>query len=416
MEGEVCKIVTSSYFLSAKDYHENVITRVVFSGINYDEWVRKAPEEGSENEDDWRTVNAMVTLWIFNTIEPRLRSSITHREIAKDLWDIIKARFIAKSEVRVKQLKEELMKYKQRDMSLETYYGKLQVIWEDLSNYEYKPVFICRKCKWMHIRTDVVYDRDRVKESRREAMGFTVNTRRTQLRGDSRNNNRGSLCTHCNKSGHDAGTCYQLHGYHEWWLENYGKGRRNTPFQQPYKNKASYGRGASVNAVSHTTQPVEANAINGLSKEQWEKLVRMLGEKPEETRLNVPPCLVGLPNGKLVMADQEGSIALTENMALHGVLYVKELKCNLISVSQLIDELNYYDDVLFYDDDDRVSETEECAIELMEEHGTEIGVAESFTEAKEESIVHDNHAEVREESSVEATKTHEEEVVNICQA
>lgn len=41
MEGEVCKIVTSSYFLSAKDYHENVITRVVFSGINYDEWVRK---------------------------------------------------------------------------------------------------------------------------------------------------------------------------------------------------------------------------------------------------------------------------------------------------------------------------------------------------------------------------------------
>lgn len=111
----------------------------------------KAPEEGSENEDDWRTVNAMVTLWIFKTIEPRLRSSITHREIAKDLWDIIKARFIAKSEVRVKQLKEELMKYKQRDMSLETYYGKLQVIWEDLSNYEYKPVFICRKCKWMHM-------------------------------------------------------------------------------------------------------------------------------------------------------------------------------------------------------------------------------------------------------------------------
>ena len=40
------------------------------------------------------------------------------------------------------------------------------------------------------------------------------------------------------------------------------------------------------------------------------------------------------------MADQERSISLTENMALHGVLYVKEFKCNLISVSQLIDELN----------------------------------------------------------------------------
>ena len=42
--------------------------------------------------------------------------------------------------------------------------------------------------------------------------------------------------------------------------------------------------------MSHTTQPVEANAINGLSKEQWEKLVRMLGEIPEETRLNGKTC------------------------------------------------------------------------------------------------------------------------------
>ncbi|CAN6930392.1 unnamed protein product, partial [Brassica oleracea] len=96
----------------------------------------------------------------------------------------------------------------------------------------------------------------------------------------------------------------------------------------------------------------------------------MLGEKTEGTRLNgkkcrddwivdsdashhmtglldclfdihtVAPCLVGLPNGKLVMADQEGSVRLTDTLTLHSVLYVKELKCNLILVSQLIDELN----------------------------------------------------------------------------
>lgn len=42
----------------------------------------------------------------------------------------------------------------------------------------------------------------------------------------------------------------------------------------------------------------------------------------------------------MVIADQEGSVALTENLTLHSVLYVEELKCNLISVSQLIDELN----------------------------------------------------------------------------
>lgn len=72
----------------------------------------KAPKEGSEEEEDWMTVNAMVISWIFNTIDPKLRSSITHREIAKDLWESIKARFSAKSEVRVQQLKEELMNLK----------------------------------------------------------------------------------------------------------------------------------------------------------------------------------------------------------------------------------------------------------------------------------------------------------------
>lgn len=446
MEGTVSKIVKSPYALSTKDDPENVITRVVFDGRNYEEWVRKVstglrakrklgfidgtvkyPGEGSEEEEDWLTVNAMVTSWIFNTIDPKLRSSITHRENAKELWDSIKARFSAKSEVRVQQLKEQLMNCKQRDMSLETYYGRLQVIWEDLSNYEFKAVCSCGGCKcqgcscdfvrqletarekeklhqfclgldaslYGNVRTAIVNtdplpsidhaysmvareeqmrssDRDRVKETRGEAVAFAVNTGGTQLRGDSRG--RGSVCTHCNKTGHDAGTCYQLHGYPEWWLEKYGKGR-GKPSQgggvtSSARNKVGNGRGAIVNTVSHVTSSSEGHAMTGLNKDQWDKLVRLLGEKPEEARLTgkscrddwivdsgashhmtgaveclfdvhtVTPCLVGLPNGKLVIADQEGSVALTDKMTLHSVLFVKELKCNLISVSQLIDELN----------------------------------------------------------------------------
>ena len=166
MEGADKKVVTSPYALSTKDDPENVITKVVLNRRNYDEWVRKirtglrakknlgfvdgtvkVPEEGSEEEEDWLTVNAMVPSWIFNTIDPKLRSSITHREIAKELRDSIKARFSAKSEVKVQQLKEELMNCKQRDVSLKTYYGKLHVIWEDLSNYEFKPVCSCGGCK-----------------------------------------------------------------------------------------------------------------------------------------------------------------------------------------------------------------------------------------------------------------------------
>ncbi|CAN7026655.1 unnamed protein product, partial [Brassica oleracea var. botrytis] len=300
------------------------------------------------------------------------------------------------------------MNCKQRDMSLETYYGKLQVIWEDLSNYEYKHVCSCGGCKcqgctcdfvrqlkiarereklhqlcigldaslYGNIRTAIVNteplpsvdhaysmvareeqmrfsDRDRVKEERGEAMAFAVNT--------PRNNNRGGYCTHCNKTGHDTAGCYQLHGYPEWWVEKYGKGRGGKTSQQgsgaaPARNKGSYGRGATVNAVSHVGLSADAHEVTELTKDQWDKLVKLLGEKTEETRLTskncrddwivdsgashhmtgmveglfdihtVAPCLVGLPNGKLVMADQEGSVILTNNLTLHSVLYVKELK------------------------------------------------------------------------------------------
>lgn len=45
---------------------------------------------------------------------------------------------------------------------------------------------------------------------------------------------------------------------------------------------------------------------------------------------------VGLPNGKQIMVTKEGNVALGENLILTDVLYVPDLKCNLISVSQLL--------------------------------------------------------------------------------
>nr|GMC80237.1 Retrovirus-related Pol polyprotein from transposon TNT 1-94 [Ipomoea batatas] len=50
-------------------------------------------------------------------------------------------------------------------------------------------------------------------------------------------------------------------------------------------------------------------------------------------------CHVGLPNGKTVVATQEGSVRLTDKITLNQVLYVPSLSCNLISVSQLNDDM-----------------------------------------------------------------------------
>ena len=51
------------------------------------------PGEKSGDFEDWWTINSLLVSWIRNTIEPTLRSTISHVEISQDLWNDIKDRF-----------------------------------------------------------------------------------------------------------------------------------------------------------------------------------------------------------------------------------------------------------------------------------------------------------------------------------
>jgi hypothetical protein len=67
----------------------------------------------------------------------------------------------------------------------------------------------------------------------------------------------------------------------------------------------------------------------------------MTGEKRLLKDLsNIFPSPVVLPDGTHTNAVQEGTIALGENMTIKHVLYVPRLTCNLISLAQLIKDLN----------------------------------------------------------------------------
>lgn len=54
---------------------------------------------------------------------------------------------------------------------------------------------------------------------------------------------------------------------------------------------------------------------------------------------DIQSCLVGLPNGEHASAIKEGSIVLEGGLKLDNVLFVPKLTCNLISVSQMMNEL-----------------------------------------------------------------------------
>ncbi|KAK8701321.1 hypothetical protein V6N13_019709 [Hibiscus sabdariffa] len=82
-----------------------------------------------------------------NTIEPSLRSTISHMEVAQELWEDIQECFSIANGPRIQQLKPELTECKQKGLSIVAYYGKLKKLWEELANYEHMPTCKCGLCK-----------------------------------------------------------------------------------------------------------------------------------------------------------------------------------------------------------------------------------------------------------------------------
>ncbi|XP_074303201.1 uncharacterized protein LOC141637628 [Silene latifolia] len=99
------------------------ITQVAFNGNKYDEWSRafhiallakdklgyidgsiSKPAESAAEFKTWHSTNALVTTWIFNSIEPDLRRSIAYRPEAKQVWNKMKQRFCQGNDARVYRL------------------------------------------------------------------------------------------------------------------------------------------------------------------------------------------------------------------------------------------------------------------------------------------------------------------------
>ncbi|KAH9764453.1 hypothetical protein KPL70_001531 [Citrus sinensis] len=319
------KTMMSPYFFSASDNPGTIITQVQLQGTNYDEWARamwtalrakkkfnfvdgtvKQPADDSADLEDWWMVNSMLVSWIQNTIELNLRSTVTYTEVAKLLWDDIKERFSVRNGPRVQQLKYELANCKQRGMTILNYYGKLKMLWEELSNYEQSPACLCavyggvqshilsteplpklNRAYAIVIQEEQVQSMTRAKEEQSEPVAFAVQA----AHGSHDNRDKSSiLCTQCNKTGHEASSCFQLMGYPEWWGErskatrNAGRGRDNSQ-QNGGNNGGGRGGPARANAAQVATgsnnpsgELLEsaASGLSSLSSEQWNTLLNLL--------------------------------------------------------------------------------------------------------------------------------------------
>ncbi|CAH9135505.1 unnamed protein product [Cuscuta epithymum] len=254
----------------------------------------------------------MIVAWMFNTIEPSLRASISYRDVAFDLWRDIKERFSVGNGVKIYQVKSELSDCKQRSgEKIMSYYGRLKKLWDDLDDFDPLPSCDCSGCKCnLTTKLRKRRDDDQVREFLMGLESFYANTRSSLLGieplpslnivysrliqeeevrmitgsqeegtnpmsfavrgntftgrnsgGAARVSNNSIVCTFCSKTGHTEEKCFVKHGYPEGWLErrrgmNKGRG-------QPGNNGGSGGfQSSSTNQqpkanVAHTGEVVK---------------------------------------------------------------------------------------------------------------------------------------------------------------
>ncbi|XP_056693978.1 uncharacterized protein [Spinacia oleracea] len=358
--------LAKDYYLGSSDAPGNLITPIKLRGAkNYDEWstsVRRAliskrkfgfidgkikePTTDPDKLADWIAIHSMLVSWIKNTVEESLRSTVGDFDDASVLWLHLKKRFCVVSGTRVCQLKSTLGACKQGgNESIDEYYGRLSIILNDLVNYARVPKCVCGCCK-CGISTQVAEIREedhlhhfligldkpyeairaqllaqtplptvdeayqsvintenlRVEEEQRHGGGIMAF--KTEIRSNSNyRDNNDRFCTHCNKSGHETETCYQLVGFPEWWDDRRkggrsagrgngrggrgGRGRAGSSGSSTPSSTSATGGVRANRVVSKTSQhqasPVTANNIAeglaGVSPTQVQQIIDLLTSK-----------------------------------------------------------------------------------------------------------------------------------------
>ncbi|KAH9689130.1 retrovirus-related pol polyprotein from transposon RE1 [Citrus sinensis] len=385
------KTMMSPYFLSASDNPGTIITQVQLRGTNYDEWASamrtalrakkkfgfvdgtvKPPADDSADLEDWWMVNSMLVSWIQNTIEPNLRSTVTYTEVAKLLWDDIKERFSVGNGPRVQQLKSELANCKQRGAEWDKKRDeeKLHQFLMGLDEAVYggvrshilstEPLPKLNRAYAIVIQEEQVQSMTRAKEERSEPVAFAVQA----AQGSHDNRDKTSVLSTRN-AGRGRGNSRQNGG-------NNGRGRGG-----PARANVAQVATGSNNPSGELTESA-ASGLSGLNSEQWNTLLNLLNsQKDSNSRISgkrnsmewildtgashhmtgnrkilrdnvsVIPCSIRLPDGNVTIANTEGTVVLASHLRLNNVLFVPSLTCNLISVSQLIRDVNCF--IQFYD-------------------------------------------------------------------
>ncbi|KAH9648171.1 hypothetical protein KPL70_025486 [Citrus sinensis] len=268
-----------------------------------------------------------------------------------------------------------------------TYFGRLKILWDELSNYVQPPVCSCGNCTYplpsqsrayaLVVQEERHQTITRTRDVRVEAVSFAVQAPKAQQGAAAsflkNENGEKSVCKHCGKTGHEISSCFKIIGYPEWWTANRGKG--NTGGRGQTNNSAGHSKshaavanaalmptGGGGNQARPTLSAQDRAALAAtLTDDQWATMVNMLNSQHKDVSKeklsgkwildtgasrhmtgsrelmtdlqNIGPSPIGLPNGTCSHAQCEGTVEFGNNLRLNHVLYDRTMR-TLIGVGE----------------------------------------------------------------------------------
>ncbi|KAL2892790.1 Retrovirus-related Pol polyprotein from transposon TNT 1-94 [Bienertia sinuspersici] len=97
-------------------------------------------KEDPKKQELWDTCNNVVISWLHATVSDTIKRSVLYSNSARDIWLQLERRFTVSNGALKYRLSKALYDTKQNETSINDYYTRLCVLWEELENLNDYPV------------------------------------------------------------------------------------------------------------------------------------------------------------------------------------------------------------------------------------------------------------------------------------
>ncbi|XP_019182927.1 PREDICTED: uncharacterized protein LOC109177896 [Ipomoea nil] len=151
---------SNPYFLHANENPALVLVSTPMDGSNYHPWARAMtmalscknklafvngtitkPAIGDRKYDVWERCNNTVVSWIVRSLSPTIGRSVLWIDTAYGIWNDLKRRFSQQDLFRIAEIKCEIYRTKQEEGSLNEYFTKHKLLWDELMIL--RPTMLC---------------------------------------------------------------------------------------------------------------------------------------------------------------------------------------------------------------------------------------------------------------------------------